>query len=290
MTNRFVALRVPPRRRRYPVRVAALAVLVLAVAAQLWLVALGVVVAALALARLHHRHARRLLPALLAKRALLAQRQPAAAVEEWTTTWLAILAGGRPRHLRRAADLVMAREEDPWRAHVAAARLDAAVDALTAGEILGLAPSRHGFSPSLRVAAWGGLATLLLAMFAGSAVGWLLPIVAALAGLSFSLIDLHEERLLPNLLAAQATDLEGAAASLGEEKTSVPDLIVLSGGDHRCLHRARRVIENHPRPLCGRDVACRQLREAESTVGNAAGGYVLVSDGGLHWWIGCLLL
>jgi hypothetical protein len=123
-------------------------------------------------------------------------------------------------------------------------------------------------------------------MSGGGPVGWLLPIGVTLTGLSFSITDLQEERALPGLLAAQASDLEGTAGSWGEKKTSVPDLIVLSGGEHRCLRHARLVIENHPRPLSGRDLACRELREAESTAVKAAGRYLLVSDGGLRWWIG----
>jgi hypothetical protein len=64
---------------------------------------------------------------------------------------------------------------------------------------------------------------------------------------------------------------------------------VLSGGDHHCLRHARLLVETHPRPLCGRDIAERQLQDAESTIRKATGRYLLVSDGGLHWWIGCLL-
>ncbi|MGH9035335.1 MAG: hypothetical protein ACRD0O_06180 [Acidimicrobiia bacterium] len=120
---RFMAVMIGPRRRRYRGRVVAAAVLAMALAVQLWLVALGVVVAALASARFHHRHTKRLLPALLAGRAVIAQRGPATAVEEWAATWLATLAGGHARHLRRATGLVVDCESDPWRAHVATARL-----------------------------------------------------------------------------------------------------------------------------------------------------------------------
>lgn len=284
-TPRFVAVRIGPRRRRYRGRVGAAAVLVVALATQLWLVALGVVVAAIASGRFHHRQTKRLLPALLAGRAILAQREPATAVEEWAATWLAVLAGGRARHLR-AAGLVVDLEEDPWRARVATARLEAADDALTSGRVPGLAPSRHGVDPRGRVAAWGGLAILLLALSGGAALWWLLPICVTLAGLTFALKDLEESRVLPKLLAVEAANLELTAGSWGEDETPVLDLIVLSGGEHRCLRHARLLVEDDPRPLTGRDVAVRHLRDAESTVQKAAGRYVLLSDGGRHWWIG----
>lgn len=285
-TPRFLAVRIGPRRRRYRGRVGTAAVLALALAVELWLVALGVVVAALALGRFHHRYTKRLLPALLAGRALLARREPAVAEEDWAATWLAILAGGRARNLRRAAGLVGALEENPWRAHVASARLEAAEDALTSGRVLGLAPSRHRVDPPARVAVWGGLAILLLALSRGGALWWLLPICVALAGLTFALKDLQESRVLPKLLAAEATNCELTAGSWGEDESPVLDLILLSGGDHRGLRHARVLVEDDPRPLTGRDVAVRDLRHAESTVQKAAGRFVLVSDGGRHWWIG----
>lgn len=288
MATRFLAVGIRPRRGRRLGTVGAAAVLAAALALQFWLVALGVVVAALALGRSHHRHTKRLLPALLAGRALVAQREPATAVEEWAATWLAILAGGRSRHLRRAAGLVVALEENPWRAHVATARLEAAEEALISGRVPGLGPSRHGPGPTGRVAAWGGLATLLLALSGGAAVWWLLPVGVALAGLTLALQDLQESRALPKLLAAEAANLEVMAGSR-REATPVLDLVLLSGGDQSCLRHARRLVEGAPGPLSGRDVAVRQLRDAESTVQEAVGRFILVSDGGQHWWIGCLV-
>jgi hypothetical protein len=258
----------------------------MALAVQLWLVALGVAVAALALARFHHRRRKRLLPALLAGRAVIAQREPATAVEKWAATWLAILAGGRARHLRRAAGLVVGCEDDPWRAHVATARLEAADDALTSGRVLGLASSRHSVDPPVRIAAWSGVTILLLALSGGAALWWLLPICVTLAGLTFALNDLEESRVLPKLLAAEAANLEVTAGSWGEHETPVLDLILLSGGNHRCLRHARLLVEDDPHPLTARDAAVRHLRAAESTVRHAAGRYVFVSDGGRHWWIG----
>jgi hypothetical protein len=281
-----MAVMIGPRPRRYRGRIGVAAVLAISLAVQLWLVALGVVVAVLASGRFHRRHTKRLLPALLAGWAIIAQREPATAVEEWAATWLAVLAGGRDRHLRRAANQVVAMEENPWRAHVATARLQAAEDALTSGQVMGLAPSRDIVDPPGRVAAWGGLAILLLALSGGVALWWLLPICVSLAGLTFALKDLEESRVLPKLLAAEAANLELTAASRGEDETPVLDLILLSGGDHRCLRRARLLVEDDPRPLTGRDVAVRQLRDAECTIQKAAGRFILVSDGGRHWWIG----
>ncbi|MDQ3946124.1 MAG: hypothetical protein M3357_13425, partial [Actinomycetota bacterium] len=141
-------------------------------------------------------------------------------------------------------------------------------------------------SPPGQVAAWGGLAILLLALSGGAALWWLLPICVTLAGLTFALTDLEESRVLPKLLAAEAASLEVLGSAWGEDETPVVDLILLSGGDHRCLRRARLLVEDDPRPLTGRDVAVRQLRAAESTVQKTAGRFVLISDGGRHWWIG----
>jgi hypothetical protein len=285
-TPRFMMVQLGPRRRRYRSRLTAAAVLVLALVVQMGLVVFGVVVVVLASGRCHRRHTKRLLPALLAGRAVIAQGEPATAVEEWAATWLAILAGGRAQYLRRAAGLVVALEENPWRAHVATARLEAADDALTSGRVPGLAPSLHRVDARGRVAAWGGVAAALVVLSDGAALWWLLPLGVTLAALTFALRDLEESRVLPKLLAAEAANPELTAGSWGENEGPVVDLILLSGGDHRCLRRARLLVEDDPRPLTGRDVAVRQLRAAESTVQKTAGRFLLISDGGRHWWIG----
>lgn len=287
MATRLVVLRSRPRRRRSGI-VAAVVVLAAALALHLWLVALGVVVAAFSFGRSHLRHTRRLLPALLAGRALIDERP--SAVEDWTATWLAVLAGGRAPFLCRAARLVAALEEDPWRAQVAIVRLEAADEALTSGRVLGLVRSRAGPGPTWRAAAWGGLAVILLALSGGGSLWWLLPVGVALLGLNRAFHDIEESRALPKLLAREAASLEVIPDPGGQEGTPILDLILLSGGDRHCLHRARHLIEGGPCSLPGRDVAVRHLQAAEAMVEEAAGRLVLVSDGGLHWWIGRLVL
>jgi hypothetical protein len=112
------------------------------------------------------------------------------------------------------------------------------------------------------------------------------PQLRTLAGVTFALQDLRESQVLPKILVTEAANIEATAGSWGEDESPVLDLMLLSGGDHRCLRHARVLVEGDPRPLTGRGVAVRDLRNAESTIQKAAGRYILVSDGGRHWWIG----
>ena len=201
-------------RRAVCSRCLAAALFTVAWAFELWLLVVGLAVAAAALVHAHWWHRHTFIPALLAGRAVAGPpgRDPAVAVEDWAGIWLALLSAGHPRWLRQAAQLVAVGEQDPWTAHVAIARLDAAETALTQVRILGLSP-RTSVPAGWRVVVWGIVVAVLLAVANGGSTWWLAPIGAALTALTLSLIELRESRVAPHWLATEA--LIGQAVPAG---------------------------------------------------------------------------
>ena len=255
-------------------------------ALELWLLVLGLAVAAAALVHSHWWHRHTFIPALLAGRAVAGPpgRNPAVAVEDWAGIWLALLSAGHPRWLREAAQLVAVGEQDPWTAHVAIARLEAAETALTQGGILGLSPRTR--VPTLwRVVVWGIVVAVLLAVANGGSTWWLAPIGAALTALTLSLIELRESRVAPDWLASEALTGQAVPGGWRNGEASALELALLAGGNRDALRRARQLVEGTRRDIPDREAALRQLRAAEAMASHARPGFALVSDGGLHWWI-----
>ena len=243
-TLRFLAVSIGPRRRRYPAPVGAERSLLWLSPWNSRLVALGVVVAGLASGRF-----------ITATRSGCCQRScwagpprrgagpPRPAAAGCRRRGLGghvarhILAGGRARNLRRAAGLVGALEENPWRAHVASARL---------GSGRGRADIRSGPRPRAvapqcrspgRVAVWGGLAILLLALSRGGAM-WRLP---PLRGPRRPHVRPQRPPRVPSLAQApcrRGNQLRADGGLWGEDESPVLDLILLSGGDRRGLRHA----------------------------------------------------
>jgi hypothetical protein len=250
---------------------------------ELWLLVLGCAAGAIALIRFRRWHRQTVLPAVVAGTA--AARPPGAtptiAVEEWAVLWLAVISGGRPHWLRRAARLVARTEEDPWAAHVAITRLEAAETALSEGRILGLSRPRGRVAPGWRVALWGILAVGLLTLAHAEGVWWLLPTAVALTGAAFSLAELEESRAAPRLLALEAL----TGPSWWDDGEASPlQLALLAGGDGHVVRRARRLVETATWDIPHREAALRQLRAAEAMTSQVGSPLFLFSDDGLRWW------
>lgn len=281
MTRRLRVLRL----RRRPILPWALAATVFALAwiLELWLLILFCAVGVIAHIRFRHWHRRTVLPAVVAGTATARPpgTSPAIAVEEWAAIWLAVIAGGRPHWLGRAARLVARTEEDPWAAHVAITRLEGAEAALREGRILGLSPARARMAPGWRVALWGALAVGFLTLAHAEGTWWLLPTAAALAGAAFSLSELEESRAAPRLLAIEA--LTGPSR-WDDGEASPLQLAVLAGGDGHIVRRARRLVETARWDIPHREAALRQLRAAEAMTSDVGSRLFVVSDDGLPWW------
>jgi hypothetical protein len=280
MTRRLRVLRV----HRRPILPWALAGAVFALAwiLRLWLLVLLGVAGTIALLRFGRWHRRTALPAVVA--GIAAARPPGAtptiAVEDWAATWLAVTSGGRPQWLGQAARLVARTEEDPWAAHVAITRLEAAETALRQGRILGLSPPRAGITTGWRVGLWGTLAVALLALAHVQGTWWLLPTAGALAGAALSLTELEESRIAPRLLATEA--LIGPSR-WDDRDTSPLQLALLAGGDGHVVRRARRLVETARWDIPHREAALRQLRAAEAMTNDNEGRLFLLPDDGLTW-------
>jgi hypothetical protein len=273
------------RLRRRPILPWTLAATVFALAwiFELWLLVLFCAAGAITLIRFRSWHRRTFLPAVVAGTA--AARRPGAtaavAVEEWAATWLAVISGGRPHWLRQAARLVASAEEDPWSAHVAITRLEAAETALNEGRILGLPPPHARIAPGWRVGLWGTLTVGLLILAHAQGTWWLLPTAGALARATFSLTELEESRAVPRLLAIEAR----TGPSRWEDGEASPlQLALLAGGDGHVVRRARRLVETASWDIPHREAALRQLRAAEAMTSDAGSWPFLVSDHGVPWW------
>lgn len=243
------------RRPVLPVAVVAI-VFALAWIYQLWLVVLSCAAGAIAVMRLRRWYRRTVLPAVVAGTA--ATRSPGAeatnAVEEWAAMWLAVTAGGRQDWLRRAVRLVAQTEEDPWAAHVAMTRLEAAETALNEGRVLGLSPPRGRVRPGWRIGFWGVIAVGLLALAHADGIWWLLPTAGALAGAAFGVTELEESRVAPRLLASEA--LTGPSRWHDREASPL-QLAVLAAGDGPVVRRARRLVETARWDVPHREAALR---------------------------------
>ena len=261
MTRRLRVVRLH-RRPILPWALAA-AVFTLAWKLQLWLLVMLGLVGTIALLRSRRWHQRTALPAVVAGTA--AARPPGAtptiAVEEWAAIWLAVTSGGRPQWLRQAVRLVTLSEGDPWAAHVAITRLEAAETALRQGRVLGLSPPRARLAPGWRVGLWGTVAVGLLAVAHAHGTWWLVPTAGALAGTALGLTELEESRNAPGLLATEA--LTGPFR-WDDRDPSPLQLALLAGGDGRVVRRARRLVETARWDIPHREAALRQLRAAEA--------------------------
>jgi hypothetical protein len=261
MTCRLRVLRL----RRRPILPWAFAATMFALAwiLQLWLLVLLGAAGTIAFIRFRRWHRRTVLPAVVAGTA--AARPPGAtptiAVEEWAAIWLAVTSGGRRHWLRQAARLVARTEEDPWAAHVAITRLEAAETALSEGRILGLSPPRVRIAPGWRVGLWGSFAFGLLALAHAEGTWWLLPTAGALAGAALGLTELEASRIAPRLLAIEA--LTGSSR-WDDGEASPLQLALLAGGDGHVVRRARRLVETAEWDIPHREAALRQLRAAEA--------------------------
>ena len=273
------------RLRRRPVLPVALVTIVFALAwiYQLWLVVLGCAAGAIAVIRLGRWYRRTVLPAVVAGTA--AARPPGAestiAVEDCAAMWLAVTSGGRPDWLRRAVRVIARTEEDPWAAHVAIARLEAAETALDEGRVLGLSPRRRRIGPGWRIGFWGALAVGLLALARADGTWWLLPTSGAFAGAAFALTELEVSRIAPRLLASEAL----AGPSRCEDREASPlQLALLAGGDGHVVRRARRLVEAASWDIPHREGALRQLRAAEAMTNDTGSRLFLAVDERLPWW------
>jgi hypothetical protein len=280
MSYRLRVLRLR-RRRTVPLAVAA-AVFTIGWILELWLLVLLCPSGAIALIRFRRWHQRTVLPAVVAGTA--AARPPGAppviAAEEWAATWLAVMSGGRPHWLRRAVGLLAGSEEDPWAAHVAIIRLEAAETALSEGRILGLPPPRAPIAPGWRVGLWGTLAAGLLILAHAHGTWWLLPTAAALAGAAFSLTELQDAHVVPGLLASEAL----TGPSRWEDGEASPlQLALLAGGDEHVVRRARRLVETAGWDIPHRERALRQLRAAEAMTNDSGSRLFLAVDERLPW-------
>ena len=263
----------PPGLRRRQRRRATLAVVVTVVFGfgwilRLWLLVLGCVAAAVVLIRSRRRFQRTVLPAFIAGTA--ATRAPGVApwiaVEDWAAMWLAVTSGGRAELLRRAAGLVARTQADPWAAHVAITRLEAAEQALTHGRVLGLS-TRVRVAPAWQTGLWAALAVALLALAHTGGTWWLAPAAVALAGTASALTEFQESRTAPRLLASEALL---APSRWGDRAASRLQLALLAGGDVRVLRQSRELVETATWDIPNRRVALRELAAAEAMT-SAAG-------------------
>lgn len=276
---RVVRLRRRPVLRWWAV---AAAVFTLAWVLELWLFVLGSAAGTIVLVRSRRWHRRTVLPAVVAGTAAARPpgATPAIAVEQWAAICLAVISGGRPDRLRHAARLAAASEADPWTAHVAITRLEAAETALIEGQILGLSPPRGRVAPGWPVAFSGIAAAILLALAQAGGRWWLLPITVALTGAALSLTDLEASRVVPRILATEAL---AGPAGWDDGEASPLQLALLAGGDDHVIRRARRLVETAHWEIPHREAALRQLRAAEA-MSQAGRRPFLLPDEGLPWW------
>jgi hypothetical protein len=281
MTHTVRVLRVPPSPLLW--RTVAAGLFTLGLILELWLLVMAFAVGTTALIRSRRWHRRTVLPAILAGTAAARSpgATPATAVEEWAACWLGVLSAPRPHWLREAAGVVAVTEQDPWAAHVAIARLQAAEAALREGRVFGLPPLRGHVPPGWRVVLWSIVAVLLLNLAHTWGTWWLLPTIGALTGVVSSLTEFRKSRTAPHTLAAEALTLP---AAWDDAETSPLELALLAGGDDYVLRRARRLVERAPWDIPHREAALRQLRAAEEMTSPAGGQPHLGLASGFPWW------
>jgi hypothetical protein len=221
---------------------------------ELWLLVMAFAVGTTALIRSRRWHRRTVLPAMVA--GIAVARCPG------------------------ATPAVAVTERDPWAAHVAITRLEAAEAALNEGRVLGLSSRRGHITPGWRVVLWGFVAVLLLNLAHAWGPWWLIPTAGALTGVVSSLTEYQRSRTAPHVLAAEALILPAAR---DDAETSSLQLALLAGGDAYILRRARLLVERAAREIPDREAALHQLRAAEAMTRQASGGLHLGPADGLPW-------